>query len=294
MGVAPAYVALIAEAWVDAAVRRGLPADGRRAARRRDARRRRRAAAARRGMDTLGVRREVTSPGGVDGRAGCARSSAAACAAASRTRWTPCWSTGDDGAVRRRDGARDDRRLPRGADPRLHDPDHRLHPLSSCSSASAGACPYSRWSSAVLEFLRQVCEPYLSIFRRFIPPIGPLDISPIVADPRAVHRGQHRRQPDPRVSARAWARAQRLRSRPDGGRRHRAGPGDQGAGPRRRSTRGEERDLGAAGARPRPRRATTASRSAASAAAGRSSSLVVAAALGRAARLLRAPRRTGR
>ena len=33
----------------------------------------------------------------------------------------------------------------------------------------------------MLEFLRQVCEPYLAIFRRFIPPIGPLDISPIVA-----------------------------------------------------------------------------------------------------------------
>ena len=33
----------------------------------------------------------------------------------------------------------------------------------------------------MLGFLRDVCEPYLSIFRRFIPPIGPVDISPIVA-----------------------------------------------------------------------------------------------------------------
>lgn len=41
--------------------------------------------------------------------------------------------------------------------------------------------PYARWSDAVLTFLRDVCEPYLSIFRRFIPMIGPLDISPIVA-----------------------------------------------------------------------------------------------------------------
>ena len=40
--------------------------------------------------------------------------------------------------------------------------------------------PYSRWSDAVLGFLRDVCEPYLRIFRRFIPMIGPLDISPIV------------------------------------------------------------------------------------------------------------------
>jgi uncharacterized protein YggT (Ycf19 family) len=44
-----------------------------------------------------------------------------------------------------------------------------------------GRVPYNRAVSAVLDFLRQVCEPYLSIFRRFIPPIGPLDISPIVA-----------------------------------------------------------------------------------------------------------------
>ena len=41
--------------------------------------------------------------------------------------------------------------------------------------------PYARWSSALLGFLRDVCEPYLSVFRRFIPPIGPLDLSPIVA-----------------------------------------------------------------------------------------------------------------
>jgi uncharacterized protein YggT (Ycf19 family) len=41
--------------------------------------------------------------------------------------------------------------------------------------------PYSRVTDAVLTFLRDVCEPYLGIFRRFIPPIGPIDISPIVA-----------------------------------------------------------------------------------------------------------------
>jgi len=44
-----------------------------------------------------------------------------------------------------------------------------------------GRIPYSRWSSAALGFLRDVTEPYLSIFRRFVPPIGPIDISPIVA-----------------------------------------------------------------------------------------------------------------
>ncbi|MEY2515077.1 MAG: YggT family protein [bacterium] len=44
-----------------------------------------------------------------------------------------------------------------------------------------GRIPYSRWSSAVLGFLRDVSEPYLGLFRRFIPPIGPVDVSPIVA-----------------------------------------------------------------------------------------------------------------
>ena len=41
--------------------------------------------------------------------------------------------------------------------------------------------PYSRASDAVLTFLRDVCEPYLRIFRRFIPMIGAFDFSPIVA-----------------------------------------------------------------------------------------------------------------
>jgi YggT family protein len=44
-----------------------------------------------------------------------------------------------------------------------------------------GRIPYSRWSRGVLDFLRDVSEPYLSIFRRFIPPLGPLDLSPMVA-----------------------------------------------------------------------------------------------------------------
>jgi uncharacterized protein YggT (Ycf19 family) len=44
-----------------------------------------------------------------------------------------------------------------------------------------GRIPYSRWSRAIMDFLSETVEPYLNIFRRFIPPIGPLDISPIVA-----------------------------------------------------------------------------------------------------------------
>jgi YggT family protein len=41
--------------------------------------------------------------------------------------------------------------------------------------------PYSRASDAVLTFLRDVCEPYLRIFRRVIPMVGAFDFSPIVA-----------------------------------------------------------------------------------------------------------------
>lgn len=53
--------------------------------------------------------------------------------------------------------------------------------LSSLFFSFGGRVPYSRWSSALLGFLRDVCEPVLGFFRRFIPPLGPLDLSPIVA-----------------------------------------------------------------------------------------------------------------
>jgi ylmG protein len=32
----------------------------------------------------------------------------------------------------------------------------------------------------IVEFLEAICEPYLKLFRKFIPPIGMLDISPVV------------------------------------------------------------------------------------------------------------------
>jgi YggT family protein len=41
--------------------------------------------------------------------------------------------------------------------------------------------PFSRWSEAVLNFLRDVTEPYLRLFRRFIPPLGAFDLSPMIA-----------------------------------------------------------------------------------------------------------------
>jgi YggT family protein len=41
--------------------------------------------------------------------------------------------------------------------------------------------PYSPWLNRIQRFLYDVCEPYLRIFRRVIPSLGPLDLSPMVA-----------------------------------------------------------------------------------------------------------------
>jgi YggT family protein len=38
--------------------------------------------------------------------------------------------------------------------------------------------PYSL--APVQRFLYDVCEPYLRLFRRILPPLGPIDLSPIV------------------------------------------------------------------------------------------------------------------
>ncbi len=39
--------------------------------------------------------------------------------------------------------------------------------------------PYSRTTAAVQQFLDEVVRPYLRLFR-FLPPLGPFDLSPIV------------------------------------------------------------------------------------------------------------------
>jgi len=45
--------------------------------------------------------------------------------------------------------------------------------------------PYNRYLDMVLNFVRDVTDPYLNLFRRFMPPVrmgpGALDLSPIVA-----------------------------------------------------------------------------------------------------------------
>jgi uncharacterized protein YggT (Ycf19 family) len=53
--------------------------------------------------------------------------------------------------------------------------------ISSLVFAFGLRVPYSRPVNAVLDFLRDVCEPFLRIFRRLGLQIGPLDLSPIVA-----------------------------------------------------------------------------------------------------------------
>jgi YggT family protein len=40
--------------------------------------------------------------------------------------------------------------------------------------------PYSPWLNRIQRFLYDVCEPYLRLFRRLLPALGPLDLSPIV------------------------------------------------------------------------------------------------------------------
>jgi YggT family protein len=45
--------------------------------------------------------------------------------------------------------------------------------------------PYNRYLDMALNFVRDVTDPYLNLFRRFLPPVrmgpGALDLSPIVA-----------------------------------------------------------------------------------------------------------------
>ena len=41
--------------------------------------------------------------------------------------------------------------------------------------------PYSLWLNRIQRFLYDVVDPYLRLFRRFVPPVGPLDLSPVLA-----------------------------------------------------------------------------------------------------------------
>jgi YggT family protein len=41
--------------------------------------------------------------------------------------------------------------------------------------------PTADWADKAMSFLSPITDPYLNIFRSFIPPLGGLDLSPIVA-----------------------------------------------------------------------------------------------------------------
>lgn len=40
---------------------------------------------------------------------------------------------------------------------------------------------YSRWLDVLLDFLRDCSDPFLRVFRRLLPSLGGLDLSPMVA-----------------------------------------------------------------------------------------------------------------
>ncbi len=56
-----------------------------------------------------------------------------------------------------------------------------IYILSNMVFSFGARPPFSRALDTVLTFLREVIEPYLRLFRRFIPAVGMLDLSPLVA-----------------------------------------------------------------------------------------------------------------
>ena len=198
MSCGPAYVALVAEAQVDAGVRRGIPAAQGAALvtqtlagtaellRRRD-------------YDTLAVRREVSSPGGLTARGIDALERGGVRAAFSEAmdavlRPAPC-ALASIGLI----GARVpvSASVPVGAgvlaSARVQIADYLstliyvytlliiVYIVLNLLFAVGLRPPYSRTSDAILAFLRDICEPFLRLFRRIIPMMGAFDFSPILA-----------------------------------------------------------------------------------------------------------------
>src|ERR671928_99447 len=48
--------------------------------------------------------------------------------------------------------------------------------------------PYSPWLRRIQDFLRDVCEPYLRLFRRILPSFGPLVLEEAHAEARRITR----------------------------------------------------------------------------------------------------------
>ena len=61
--------------------------------------------------------------------------------------------------------------------------------------------PYNPWLRAVLDFVTETTNPYLNLFRRFLPPIGgggfALDLSPMIGIIVLFVAAGRRRRPDP-------------------------------------------------------------------------------------------------
>jgi uncharacterized protein YggT (Ycf19 family) len=56
-----------------------------------------------------------------------------------------------------------------------------LHIVIQLLFAAGLRPPYNRATSSVLGFLRDVCEPFLRLFRRVLPQMGGFDLSPVLA-----------------------------------------------------------------------------------------------------------------
>jgi uncharacterized protein YggT (Ycf19 family) len=56
-----------------------------------------------------------------------------------------------------------------------------VYVLSNLIFSLGARPPYTRWTDAVLGFLRDVSEPYLRIFRKLLPPVGMFDFTPMLA-----------------------------------------------------------------------------------------------------------------
>jgi YggT family protein len=56
-----------------------------------------------------------------------------------------------------------------------------LHIVIGLLFAAGIRPPYSRGTNAVLQFLRDTCEPFLRVFRRWLPNMGGWDFSPMLA-----------------------------------------------------------------------------------------------------------------
>ena len=169
-GVGPAYWALLVEAQVDAAIRRGMP----------PARRRRRWSPRRwpapprccaRGRTTRWRCAAPSPRPAARPPAGSRRSSAAASAPPSRRPWTTRWT---------REG-REEIADFLGALITVYVIVIIAWVVISFVFAMGVRVPYSRWSNAVLDFLRDIANPWLNLFRRLPLRVGPLDLSPIVA-----------------------------------------------------------------------------------------------------------------